>query len=77
MCLAAGVNLIDTADVCSGGRAGEILGQVLRRRRDQVLVVTKVRGSMGLGRTSPVCPALTSSPAARPVCAAWAPTTST
>jgi aryl-alcohol dehydrogenase-like predicted oxidoreductase len=49
MCLDAGVNLIDTADVYSGGLAEEILGQVLRGRRDRVLVATKVRMSMGRG----------------------------
>jgi len=49
MCLDAGVNLIDTADVYSSGLAEEILGQVLRGRRDQVLLATKVRMGMGRG----------------------------
>ena len=49
MCLDAGINLIDTADVYSGGLAEEILGQVLKGRRDQVLVATKVRMPMGCG----------------------------
>src|ERR1700678_4577356 len=49
MCLEAGINLIDTADVYSGGQAEEILGEVLRGRRHQVLVATKVRMSMGSG----------------------------
>ena len=48
-CLAAGVNLFDTADVYSGGLAEEILGQALKGRRDDVLVATKVRMSMGAG----------------------------
>jgi aryl-alcohol dehydrogenase-like predicted oxidoreductase len=48
-CLDAGINLIDTADVYSEGRSEEILGQVLRGRRDQVLVATKVRMPMGPG----------------------------
>ncbi len=48
-CLEAGVNLVDTADVYSGGLAEEILGQVLHGRRDQVLVATKVRMPMGEG----------------------------
>src|ERR1700678_3010802 len=43
MCLAAGVNLIDTADVYSSGHAEEIVGEVLTGRRDEVLVATKVR----------------------------------
>ena len=49
MCLEAGVNLIDTADVYSNGLAEEILGQVLDGRRDEVLVATKVRMPMGDG----------------------------
>ena len=49
MCLEAGVNLIDTADVYSDGQAEEIVGQILRGRRDQVLVATKVRMPMGRG----------------------------
>src|SRR5215472_6736480 len=49
MCLDAGVNLIDTADIYSSGLAEEILGQVLRGRRDRVLVATKVRMGMGRG----------------------------
>ncbi len=49
LCLAAGVNLIDTADVYSGGLSEEIVGQVLHGRRDEVLVATKVRMAMGPG----------------------------
>jgi aryl-alcohol dehydrogenase-like predicted oxidoreductase len=49
MCLDAGVNLIDTADVYSDGLSEEIVGEVLRGRRDQVLVATKVRMEMGPG----------------------------
>src|SRR5258708_21051722 len=49
LCLDAGINLIDTADVYSGGLSEEILGQVLRGRRDEVLVATKVRMGMGPG----------------------------
>ncbi|MET8152827.1 aldo/keto reductase [Actinoplanes sp. NPDC049668] len=48
-CLDAGVNLIDTADVYSGGLSEEIVGEVLEGRRDDVLVATKVRMSMGEG----------------------------
>lgn len=43
MCLDAGINLIDTADVYSGGVSEEITGEVLKGRRDQVLLSTKVR----------------------------------
>lgn len=49
LCLEAGVNLIDTADVYSDGLSEEIVGQVLHGRRDEVLVATKVRMAMGPG----------------------------
>ena len=45
----AGVNLIDTADVYSGGLSEEILGQALGNDRDEVLIATKVRMPMGDG----------------------------
>ena len=48
-CLDAGVNLIDTADVYSGGVSEEIVGEVLQGRRDDFLVATKVRMPMGPG----------------------------
>ncbi len=47
MCRDAGVNLIDTADIYSIGRAEEIVGEVLQGRRDDFLVATKVRFRMG------------------------------
>jgi aryl-alcohol dehydrogenase-like predicted oxidoreductase len=49
MCLEAGVNLIDTADVYSNGLSEEIVGEVLDGRRDEVLLATKVRMAMGEG----------------------------
>ena len=49
LCLEAGVNLIDTADVYSNGLAEEIVGEVLAGRRDEVLLATKVRMPMGGG----------------------------
>ncbi|WP_159715327.1 aldo/keto reductase [Geminicoccus flavidas] len=49
LCLDAGVNLFDTADVYSRGQAEEILGQAVQGRRDQVLLTTKARFSMGDG----------------------------
>jgi aryl-alcohol dehydrogenase-like predicted oxidoreductase len=48
-CRDAGVNLIDTADVYSGGVSEEIVGEVLEGRRDDFLVATKVRMAMGPG----------------------------
>jgi aryl-alcohol dehydrogenase-like predicted oxidoreductase len=49
LCLDAGVNLFDTADVYSQGVSEEILGQALRGRRDQVLISTKATFAMGDG----------------------------
>jgi aryl-alcohol dehydrogenase-like predicted oxidoreductase len=49
MCLDAGVNLIDTADIYSDGQSEEIVGEVLSGRRDKLLLATKVRGAMGPG----------------------------
>jgi aryl-alcohol dehydrogenase-like predicted oxidoreductase len=52
LCLDAGVNLIDTADVYSDGLSEEIVGEAIRGRRDRLLVATKVRMSMGSGANS-------------------------
>jgi len=49
MCLDAGVNVIDTADVYSAGASEEIVGQALAGRRDSVLLATKARMRMGDG----------------------------
>ncbi|MCK2218493.1 aldo/keto reductase [Actinomadura sp. ATCC 31491] len=49
MCMDAGVNLIDTADVYSGGLSEEIVGKAIEGRRDEVLLATKVRMPMGDG----------------------------
>jgi aryl-alcohol dehydrogenase-like predicted oxidoreductase len=49
LCLDAGINLFDTADVYSAGLSEEILGEVLEGRRDDLLVATKARMSMGDG----------------------------
>lgn len=48
-CLDAGVNLFDTADVYSQGASEEILGQAIGKRRDDVLIATKLHGRMGDG----------------------------
>jgi aryl-alcohol dehydrogenase-like predicted oxidoreductase len=48
MCLDAGVNLIDTADVYSDGACEEVLGEIIGGpRRNGVLVATKARFAMG------------------------------
>jgi aryl-alcohol dehydrogenase-like predicted oxidoreductase len=49
LCLDAGVNLIDTADVYAQGRSEEIVGEALQGKRDEVLVATKARMPMGEG----------------------------
>ena len=49
VCLDAGVNLFDTADVYSNGASEEVLGEALRGRRDQALVSTKTALPMGDG----------------------------
>ena len=50
MCLDAGVNLIDTANVYSKGASEEIVGDVLGgKRKNGVLVATKARFGMGDG----------------------------
>ena len=41
VCLEAGLNMFDSADVYSGGAAEEILGQAIKGRRDSVLISTK------------------------------------
>lgn len=49
ICLEAGLNLFDSADVYSGGLAEEILGQAIKQRRDQVLISTKGTFRSGSG----------------------------
>jgi aryl-alcohol dehydrogenase-like predicted oxidoreductase len=49
MCLDAGVNLVDTANVYSEGVSEDILGEVLAGRRERTLIATKVRMPMGDG----------------------------
>lgn len=47
ICLEAGVNLFDTADVYSDGASEEVLGQAIKGRRDAVLISTKTGLPMG------------------------------
>ena len=47
--LEAGGNHFDVADVYAGGRAEEIVGEVLRSERDRVVLATKVRWPTGRG----------------------------
>jgi aryl-alcohol dehydrogenase-like predicted oxidoreductase len=41
VCLEAGVNLFDTADIYSDGMSEEILGEAIKGQRNQVLISTK------------------------------------
>ncbi|MBV9311600.1 MAG: aldo/keto reductase [Solirubrobacterales bacterium] len=45
--LDAGINFIDTADVYSRGESEEIVGKALAGRRENVVLATKVHGTMG------------------------------
>jgi len=49
ICLEAGVNLFDTADVYSKGLSEEILGQAVAGRRHELLLSTKATFPMGKG----------------------------
>jgi aryl-alcohol dehydrogenase-like predicted oxidoreductase len=49
VCLEAGLNMFDTADVYSGGAAEEILGAAIKGRRDEVLISTKGTFRFGPG----------------------------
>ena len=49
ICLEAGCNFFDTADVYSSGAAEEILGKALGDKRDQALISTKATFSTGDG----------------------------
>ena len=47
--LDAGVNFFDTADVYTGGRSEEIVGKILRDKRDSIVLATKVSAKVGEG----------------------------
>jgi aryl-alcohol dehydrogenase-like predicted oxidoreductase len=49
ICLEAGVNLFDTADVYSNGVSEEILGKAVAGRRQDLLISTKATFKMGPG----------------------------
>lgn len=49
ICLAAGVNLFDTADIYSDGASEEILGKAISGKRDQLLISTKATFPFGEG----------------------------
>ena len=45
----AGVNLIDTANVYSGGASEEMIGEAMPTRKAGMLIATKARFAMGRG----------------------------
>jgi aryl-alcohol dehydrogenase-like predicted oxidoreductase len=49
ICLEAGVNLFDTADIYSYGRSEEVLGEAIAGKRDKVLISTKTTFRFGDG----------------------------
>lgn len=52
ICLEAGVNFFDSADIYSQGASEEILGQAIKKRRNDVLISTKATFRMGDGVNS-------------------------
>ena len=75
--LDAGVNLVDTADVYSGGESEVIVGKALRGRRDDVVLATKFGLPMGEDPNRAERHRAGSSRRWRTACVGWAPTTST
>jgi aryl-alcohol dehydrogenase-like predicted oxidoreductase len=49
ICLEAGVNMFDTADIYSEGESEKVLGAAIAGRRDKVLISTKATFKMGPG----------------------------
>jgi aryl-alcohol dehydrogenase-like predicted oxidoreductase len=49
VCLEAGLNFFDTADVYSNGASEEILGKALQGKRQNALISTKATFAMGEG----------------------------
>jgi len=47
LCLDAGINFIDTANIYNKGLSETIVGKLLKGRRDKVVLASKVRGKMG------------------------------
>ncbi|GBR06313.1 aldo/keto reductase [Acetobacter oeni] len=50
LCIDAGINMFDTADIYSTGASEEILGQAIKGRPDEIMVTTKARFRMGSGQ---------------------------
>lgn len=52
ICLDAGINMFDTANLYSKGDAEKVLGAAVRGRRDKVLISSKTGGNIGEGPNS-------------------------
>ena len=48
-CLDAGINFFDTANSYSGGKSEEILGRLMKGKRDELVITSKVSSSVGPG----------------------------
>ena len=75
--LDAGINFIDTADVYSAGESEEIVGKAIVGRRDDLVIATKVFGTMGDDPNRRGRRGAGSSRSVRPAFGASASTTST
>lgn len=49
ICVEAGVNMLDTADVYAGGNSETVMGEALGKKRGDVLIATKARFPTGPG----------------------------
>src|ERR1700684_1368350 len=49
LCLDAGLNFFDTADVYSDGLSEKILGEAIKGKRDELLISTKATFRLGKG----------------------------
>lgn len=49
ICMDAGMNMFDSADIYSGGMAEEILGAAIKGRRDDIIISTKATFRSGKG----------------------------
>lgn len=47
--LECGINVIDTANIYTGGKSEEIIGKAVKERRDEFVIATKVGMSVGQG----------------------------
>jgi aryl-alcohol dehydrogenase-like predicted oxidoreductase len=77
ICLEAGMNFFDSADVYSEGTAEEVLGGAIKGRRDKVLISTKATFRAGTGPTMSAPHSFISCRPSKEACAAWKPTIST